>query len=196
MDSTKFWEIAGLVLSLVQFLLYLAGFNKYRKRLGSLATELVGRADEQFDAYKTLRDKDPAFYDYYKALPDYKKCDRDSRRTRGTAMNNYGSALRSSLRTVNGYTPLQRISLVNALSVQPINLVGAELTKNEMQERLRVDSHLLNRWQAIVGAPVRPANVSDVSSIIRSSFSSMKSFGKGANSAGISLGKSFYNLRN
>lgn len=192
MNSTIFWELANMVLSLVQMLLYLIGFNKYRKRLDSLTDELLDRADTRKGAYQTLRDKDPAFFSYYKGLPSYTMCYSNIRRARGAAFADYGRAMRRSLSSVNGYTQLQRVNLVNGLAENAVFAPAVAVTMAHIAERRRVDDHVLQRWQAIVSAPTNAAHTDDYSSIIKSSFSGMKAFGQGANSAGVALGTQLY----
>jgi hypothetical protein len=173
-------------------LLYIIGFNKYRKRLDKLTDELLDRADGRNTAYQALRDKDPAFFSYYKGLPDYNPCPSNVNRSRGAAFADYGRALRRSLKTVNGYTQLQRVNLVGGFAENAVFATAVGSVMTEIAERRRVDDHVLRRWQAIVSAPTHAAHKDDYSSIIKSSFSSMRAFGQGANSAGVALGTQLY----
>lgn len=188
MSATTFWELAGFLLSLVQMLLYIAGFNKYRKRLNSLTTELLDRADGRKVAYKDLRDKDPEFYSYYKSLPGYGECATNIQRGRGAALASYNSDLRRSVKHVNGYSQAQRVNLTNRFSENVLHAPAMSRTITQIAERRRVDDHVLQRWQAIVSAPTNPSVTADYGSIIKSSFATMGAFGQGANSAGVAVG--------
>ena len=194
MNATLFWEIVGLVLSLAQMLLYISGFNNYRSRLESLSDELTARAEARKAAYQTLRDKDPAFYSYYKGLPNYTPCQSNIERAKGAAFAHWGKQLRSSLRGINGYTQMQRVNVVGATADNAVFAPAMSRAMTQIAERRRIDDHVLQRWQAIVSAPTNPSHVADYSSIIQSSFSTMKSFGQGANSAGVTVGSLSYQI--
>lgn len=195
MNSTLFWELANMVLTLVQMLLYLVGFNKYRKRLDSLTDELLARAEARKSAYQSLRDVDPAFYSYYKGLPDYLICNSNIERSRGAAFADYGRAMRRTLRSVNGYNQLQRVNLVNGLAENAVFASSVSEAMTTISERRIVDDHVLQRWQAIVSAPTNAAYRDNYDNIIKSSFGGLKAMGQGANSAGVALGTQLYQGR-
>jgi len=194
MAGTVHWEIAGLVLSVAQMLMYINGFNNYKSRLNSLTDELKARADAKAAAYKTLRNKDSEFYAYYQGLPDYATCQSNIDRARGAAFASWGSQMRHSLRAVNGYAQLQKVNIANSFAENAVFAPAVARAMTEIQERKRVDQHVLNRWQAIVSAPTYPSAVTDYSSIINTSFSSLTAYGQGANSAGVAIGSSLGKL--
>lgn len=194
MNSTSFWQIASLVMALVQFILYIQGFNNYRKRLEQLAENQRQRANEKFCAYKALRDKDIEFYAYYKTLPDYEECESNIQRAKGAAFYSYGSQMRRALPTVHGYLPFQRSAIANMLGEKAVYQTAMKRVQTKIAERSRVDDHLLERWQAIVSAPTNPSGTQDYSAIIESSFKSLQAFGQGANAALSQLGVSLYRI--
>lgn len=196
MNSTSFYELAGLVLSLAQMLLYISGFNKYKGRLESLSDELAARAERRFTMYQTLRDRNPEFYEYYQNLPGYNQCDSDVVRAKGKPMADFARNLRPALRATRGFNQMQRVTLVGAGSQAPLFTSAVARTHNVIAERNRVDAHTLERWQAIVSAPTNITNHSDMSTIVNSTFRSMKTFGQGFNSAGIAFGTSLYGVLN
>ena len=192
MNSTNFWQIAGLVLQLVQMILYIAGFIKYKERLEQWAEQLKTWADEKFEAYKTLRDRDPDFFDYYDSLPNYEICESNIQRSKGAAFADYGKAMRRSLPTVRGFSRLQKAALANHLGQNAVQASAVKRVQTTITERARQDDHILQRWQAVVNSPTNPAAHNDVSNIIKLSFNSLHAFGQGANSAGAALGTGLY----
>ena len=166
----QIWQQVQMVASIAQFALYLIGFNKYKDRLEDLADELVSRSDEQLERYKELRGKDPEFFEYYNTLRDYETCESNIKRSRGAAAARYGEKLRSSLPTVNGYTPLQRVAVTNLLGADMAMSPAMKRTQTIIAERARQDDHELQRWQAIIAAPTNSASRNDVGNIISSSF--------------------------
>jgi hypothetical protein len=192
--GTVHWEIAGLVLSVAQMLMYINGFNNYKSRLNSLTDELKARADAKASAYQTLRDKDGAFYAYYQGLPDYSPCQSNIERARGSAFAGWGSNIRQSIRAVNGFSQLQKVNIVNSFAETAVFAPALNRAFTAKKERDRVDAHVLARWEAITSAPTYPSAVTDYSSIINSSFGSLNMYGQGANSAGVAIGTSLGKL--
>ena len=187
------WQQVQMLASIAQFALYIAGFLKYKDRLEDLADDLVGWSDSGFDRYKTLRDKDPEFYDYYNTLPDYEQCESNIKRARGAAAARYGERLRNSYRTIAGYTPHQRVAVTNLLGSDMAMAPSMKRTQTLIAERARQDDHELQRWQAIIAAPTNSAVTNDVGNIITASFKSLSAFGQGANSAGVAIGTQLFN---
>jgi len=194
MDSTKFWEIAGLVLSLAQMILYISGFNKHRKRLDSLSDELRQYALERFAKYQELRETTLEYQEYYKNLPEYTECENDVLRSKGKSFFDYGDNLRRAHKTVRGFSQAQKVTLAYRYGADAIAQSAMSMTMNKIKERRRVDEHLLRKWETIVTSPTYPAHNNDMSDIIKSSFSSLRANGKGFNSAGISFGTSLYKI--
>lgn len=192
MNTTNFWQVAGLVLQLVQMILYIAGFIKYKERLEELAEDLIAKADQKFSIYKTLRDRDSDFFDFYNNLPDYTECDSNIRRSKGAAFADYGKAMRRVLPSVRGFTPLQKSAVANSLGQNPVQASAIKRVQTKIAERARVDDHVLQRNQAIISSPISTSVATDVSGVIKLSFNSLYAFGQGANSAGAGLGTSLY----
>jgi len=190
------WELAPLVLSIIQMGLYLSAVDKYKDRLEDYAEYLHDCADTMKEKYKTLRDCDPDFYERYKSLPDYAICENNIQRSKGAAFFGYGSRLRQSLSTVRGYTPLAKVHLNNLVSSQAISQSAITRADTIIRERNRQDEHTLERWAAIVGAPVGVESHSAAASkvIISESFKSLKAFSQGFNSAGALFGRSLFGV--
>jgi len=191
--TEQVWRNVQTLASIAQFALYLIGFANYKSKLEDIADDLVDRSDEALDRYKDLRSKDQAFFDYYNTLPDYEECPSNIKRARGAAASRYGERLRNSYRTINGYTPLQRVAVTNLLGADMAMSPSMKRTQTLIAERSRRDDHELQRWQAIISAPTNAAAGNDVSNIIQSSFKSLSAFGQGVNSAGVSLGTQLFN---
>ena len=190
------WQSVQMAASIAQFVLYIAGFINYKNRLEDLADELETRSDAQFQRYKTLRDNDQKFNDFYKDLPDYETCLSNIKRARGAAASRYGEGLRRSFGTVRGYLPHQRVAIVNMLGQDMAMSPAVKRAQVCIAERSREDTHLLNRWQAIVSAPTNASVTNDVGNIIKASFTSLGAFGQGANSAGTAIGAQLFGRLN
>lgn len=186
------WQNVQLLASISQFILYLVGFNNYKDRLEDLADEHVERSDTKTEQYKELRSHDQEYYDYYNTLPEYEVCQSSIKRSRGTALAEYGNAVRRAFGTVNGYTPLQRVSLANTLGNNIAAAPAMKRAQTLISERAREDDHILDRWQAIISAPTHPAATNDTSAIVAASFRSLGAFGQGVNSAGTAIGTQLF----
>lgn len=194
MNSTSFWQIAGLVMQVVELMLYIQSFNKYAAKLKDLGNDLYQKGDELFNAYKTLRDKTPAFFDYYRNLPDYTPCASAFQRSRGGALADYGKTLRHALLTIPGYTPLQAAAVANTVGQ---NVVQASTMKRHltyMAEVNRMDNATLERWQAIISSPTHTARAADVTSIIHSNTDTLTASGQAANAAMYGIGGGLYKM--
>lgn len=183
MTSTQFWQMAGLVMSLIEMILYIAGFRKYKARLEELAEDLRDKAGQKFSAYKSLRDRDAEFNAYYQNLPDYTECASNIKRSKGAAFYTYGHQLRRTLSTVRGYLPMQKAAVANLLGGDPVYESSMKRVQTKIAERSRVDDHILDRWQAIVNTPTNSSSSQDYGSVIQSSFRSLEAFGKAANAS-------------
>lgn len=196
--DTRFWQIAGLILQVVQMFLYLAAVRKYKEKLEEFADYLrdSGMADEE--KYMTIRDCDPDFYAYYKGLPLYAPCESAIKRNKGEAFFKYGSQLRRRLRSTRGYTPLTRVHFNTQAMHQAISEAAVSRAITCIRENKRVDAHILERWSAIVSAPVNVEGYSPAfaKQIVDSNFRSLKGFARGFNSAGAALGTSLFRILN
>lgn len=191
-----FWEISALILQAVQMGLYLTALDHYRDKLEDLAQDLCDYADANRDQYLIFRQCDPDFYDYYKTLPDYEQCDSNVQRAKGAAFHGYGSRLRRALRTNRGYTPLTKVHLNNMVSNDAVAQSALTRAVTCIKERKYEDNHVLERWSAIVSAPigVEGSHAAATSAIIRQSFSNLKSLGQGFNSAGAAFGTQLFRV--
>jgi len=153
-------------------------------------------ADTEKEKYKSFRDSDPDFYEYYKTLPDYVECQSAIKRSKGEAFYNYGANLRRRIRTTRGYNKLANVHLNNMLSSQAINEAAISRAVTCVRERKRRDNHVLERWSAIISAPVgvERHQASIINGVVNSSFSSLKGYSRGFNSAGAAFGTSLFRI--
>lgn len=193
-----FWEIAPIIIQIAQMYLHLSALDTYRKKLEELADWLSMTADKERIAYESFRDADPAFYDYYKSLPDYAICKSAVKRNKGEAFYKYGAKTRRKIRTTRGFSPLSRVTVNTAFSSQAVHEAAVARAVTYIRERKRRDNHTLERWSAIVSAPVAVERyqAQAVNNITSSSFRSMKGFARGFNSAGMQLGTSLFRVLN
>jgi len=193
-----YWQIASLILEVVQLGLHLAGLNHYKGKLEDFAGELCDWADDDKAEYLALRASDPDFYDYYKTLPDKQICQSAINRGKGAAFHGYGAKMRRALKTTRGYTPMVKVHLNNTLSQDAIAQTHLTRTVTAIKERRLHDSHILERWSNIVSAPVgvERYNSGASSAIIQQSFTNLKSLGRGFNSAGAAFGTTLYGILN
>lgn len=196
MNTTQFWQIASLVMSLVQLLLFIDAFNHYRAKLEELADDLRKKANERFCALKALRDRDVEFFTYFNNLPDYFQSNSNVMRSRGAALSIYADKLRSTIPTVRGFLPAQKAALANLFGCELMNRVSMKRVQTEIAERSRVDDHTLQRWEALISATTSPSGVFDYGSIVDSSFKSLEAFGKAANASLYQFGTGLYRINN
>lgn len=191
-----FWEIAGLILNVVQLGLYLTSLDKYRDKLEDFADWLCDTADANRDQYLLLRGCDPDFYEYYKTLPDYQICQSSIMRSKGAAWHNYGSQLRRSIRTTRGYNKMANLNINYLLGSNAVAQSGLTRSVRIIKEKELVDDHILERWSAIVGAPIGVERyyAGATNTIIQESFRNIKSLSQGFNSAAASFGTQLYRV--
>lgn len=196
MAASLFIELAGLAVATYQMEKYNTIFNSYRGKLDDLSSWLVTSASSNEGHYNTFRSSDPNFYNYYTSLPDYTICDSNVGRSKGRAFSRYGESLRRTLKTNRGFTPLTKVHLNNITSKNAVMDSAMTRATTYMDERRRVDSHILARWSAIVSAPVQVERYAAevVNNNISSSFKSLSNAAQGYNSAGVLFGKSLYNI--
>jgi len=191
-----FWEIASLIIQVAQMTYYLDGLDKYKEKLDELADWLCTTADENKEYYKEFRDCDPDFYEYYKTLPEYAVCESAVKRNKGVGFYQYGESLRRSFSSSRGFTPLERVHFNQLYAHEPLDIVARSRANTLNKERHISNLHTLQRWQAVVNAPVgveRYAS-STTTAIIQSSFKTITSLSQGFNSAGVAFGKSLFNI--
>lgn len=178
--------------------MHLSALLKYRAKLEELADWLETTADKERVEYNKFRSLDPLFYDYYKNLPDYEICGSNIQRSKGEAFYNYGAKTRRRIRNIRGYAPLSKVTINNSFATQAVKETGIARAITHVRERERRDNHILERWSAIVSAPVaveryQPAIIDNIT---RSAFRSMKSHARGFNAAGVQLGTSLFRMLN
>ena len=193
-----YWQIAGLILSVVQMGLYLSGLTRYEDKLKDLATWLCDNADINAACYADFKNSDPAFYSYYCNLPGYRECLSNVGRSKGAAFYGYGSKMRRSMHAGRGYTPLTKVHLNAMVSSDAVAVSATNRSIAMMKERDRRNAHTLERWSAIVSAPIQVEGyqAAPVGAIIRESFKTLKGYGRGFNSAGAAFGSSLYKVLN
>ena len=194
--SVGAWQVAQIALTLLQLERQISAFSDYTSKLKSLANQIGVWADSDEFNYRLLRANDIDFYNYYRGLPDYTVCQSAIDRSKGAAFAGYGSRLRRSMRTNRGYTPMANVHLNNMVSSQAIADANVTRAVRTIKEHNIVDDHVMERWSAITSAPVgvERYNAGTVSSIIRESFTNIKSLGQGVNSAGAAFGQQIYGL--
>jgi hypothetical protein len=196
--GTNFWQIASLFLSVVQLGLYISAVRKYKGRLEDLADGLCVLADTEAMKYMEFRDCDPDFYDYYKSLPDYEECQSAIKRNKGASFFKYGSNIRRRQHSNRGYTPLTMVHWNQYHGQDAVYEAAVSRALTCIKERERRNDHILERWSAIVSAPVGVERYSPgtINPIINAQFSSLKQFGRGFNSAGAAFGTSLFQVLN
>lgn len=209
-EAAKFYEIAGIILSVIQMVFYYRMYQDYKGKLYELADKLVEYGDQDRAVYEGLRDMDSGFYDWYRNVRNktransghdwmtYTACGARASRSKGAAFLKYGDALREIKASNKGYTPLKMVSANAktgniAVRMSAIRKVASMVTEEKYQ-----DDSVLTGWNAIVTAPVGMEG--DVArafdSLISSYTNSMKAAGQGFNSAGAMFGTALYGLTN
>ena len=193
-----FWEIASLVLQVLQMGYYLNAVDEHKDKLEELAQWLCDTADAEAAVYQSFRDCDPDFYQYYMTLPDYEECESAINRNKGAAFHRYGASFRGNVGNIRGYTPMAKVHLNNLSAEAAVAQASLDRSVTKIRERSRSNAHTLERWSAIVSAPVaveayRP---SIVNGITNQSFRSLKGAAQGFNSAGAAFGKTLFEVLN
>ncbi len=196
--ATNLWQISGLVLSVAQAAFHYASLQKYVSRLEDLADDVTGYADAERIHYEEFREADPDFYAYYQGLPGYNVCDSNILRSKGKPFAKYGNDVRRMKRLTRGFAPLGNVHHANQVVKEIVSESAVQRAVTAVAENARVDDHVLERWSAIVSAPVGQERYSNTfySSIINQSFESLKAHGRGFNSAGVSVGNYLYQILN
>ncbi len=192
------WQILGSVVTALQLKYQYDALSDYVVKLKSFAGQLDTWADDDKAKYQALRANDFNFYEYYRNLPDYTICDSAIDRSKGAAFHTYGSRLRRGMRTNRGYTPMTNVHLNNMLSSDAVAEVAVNRSVMTIKEKNIMDDHVLQRWSAIVGAPVgvERYHAGATSAIISESFKNIKALGQGVNSAGVAFGSQLYEVLN
>lgn len=200
-EAVRFYEIASLVLSVMQMVFYYKMYEKYKKKLNKLAGKLVEYGEEDEAIYRAIRDSDLDFYNWYRNLQNkirYNACDSRILRSKGVAFLKYGDALREMKASNKGYTPLRMVSANAKTGNIAVRMSALRRTASWVVEHKYQDDSVLTGWNAIVTAPVGVEG--DVAraydSLISSYTNSMRGAGQGFNSAGAMFGTALYGLTN
>lgn len=191
-SSTNYWEIAGIALSIGQMVAHLRMIKRYENKLEDYAADLHNWAYQDEGVYRDFRNEDPLFYDHYRNSPLYDVCDSAVMRASGAGYHSWGKGLRDSMRSTRGYSPLSRVHLNHLIADRSHFTSSAAMGRASIlnAERRRRDEHILERWRAIVDAPVgiERYSASGMSQVISSSFKSLQAYAQGFNAAGVQLG--------
>lgn len=197
--STKFYELSGIMLSLVQAIIYYFLFDYYVDKLEDLADQIGGNPDswgnQEETAYKTVRGWDGTFYSWYdRYFGDvYQRCEVDVLRAKGGAYQGFGSVMRLMRSTNRGYTPLTMVAHASRNVAVPLVNVSVNRAVAHFHEEQRFDTDLINRWNSTVSMPVfREGQAANFDPIISHLNSQVAAFGKGFNSAGVAFGNALY----
>ena len=198
-EAVRFYEIAGLVLSVMQMVFYYKMYEKYKEKLNTLAEKLVQYGTEDEAIYRTIRNSDLNFYNWYRNLKDkirYDACNSRVSRSKGTAFLKYGDALREIKSSNKGYTPLKMVSANAKTGNIAVRMSAIRRSASWVIEHKYQDDSILTGWNAIVTAPVGVEG--DVAraydSLITSYTNQMRGAGQGFNSAGAMFGTALYGL--
>jgi hypothetical protein len=150
-----------------------------------LAEALSPMADEERSHYTTIRNMEYSFHDYYKNLPEYEVCDSFYEWSHGQSLQLYGASIRQSLKTNRGFRSANKVHINKMVMKNYIANVNYEAMGKRLSERNRRDSHELERWSAIIAAPidVQDYNAGAIGNVIAHSFNAFQNAGKGLNSS-------------
>lgn len=197
-EAAKFYEIAGIILSVMQMVFYLRLFRKYKEKLYDLADKLRGYANSDKEFYKTIRGFDEDFYRWYENLRDnpYQTCEARVLRSKGGAFLKYGDALREVKSQNKGYTPLKMVAANAKTGNVAVRMSAVRRAASLMMEHKYEDDSVLTGWNAVVTAPIGMEG--DVArgydSPITVYTNMMRGAGQGFNSAGAMFGTALYGL--
>lgn len=208
--KTKFWELSGIFLSVIQMMIALERIEKYKEKLVNMGKVLFN-CKEEYDPencddleslalkhrcrYFQFRSKDADFYNWYKNLPNYEVCESGIRRGKGKASQDVGRAFRKYVKMNNGYTPLAMVGKVGEGLMGFAEYTGAIRAQNHNAEMKRKMEDQLLHWKTIVSIPVeQEGNYGGFASPIKIWTESMANWGQGFNSGAAGLGRSLYGL--
>ena len=204
LEGTKFWELTGLFLSLIQMLIALEKVEDYEDKLVKLADTLF-KCGDSCDGeslamihrckYFTLRALDKDFRDWYYNIPTYQYCESGIHRGKGRIYQELGSSMRKLSRMNNGYTPLAMVGKVSAGTMGLARATGSIRAQNYNAEQKRKMEDQLLHWKAIVSIPVeQEGNYANFGTPIKVWSESMGEWGRSFNNAAGAFGSSLYNL--
>ena len=186
-SATKFWELAGIFLSVAQMIISLERVEKYEDKLEEMADVLFKCGDacpgeslavKHRCRYRDLRALDAGFKAWYDSVPKYDMCEIGTHRGKGAASYALGSTMRKLVKMNNGYTPLAMVGKVSAGSM------GFGKMEDEILH-----------WNKVVSIPVeQEGNYTNFDGPIKIALQNMANWGQGFNSGAAGLGNSLYGL--
>lgn len=196
LDAAKFWQLASIVLSILQMYLYCEAMEDYYTKLNELAEKLISWARDEEDIYfKEFRDCDPDFYDWYRMMPEYNYCPSIVNRSKGKMLREFGKGMRALEKHASATSPWSGINAASRLGYVTVPGVGLRRTMNHFDELKLVDDTLVRKWETIVTMPIgredNPVAYKDIAQLYSQSF---QQFGQGVNSAGFAFGRSLYEV--
>ena len=203
-STTKFWELAGIFLSVAQMIISLERVEKYEDKLEEMA-DVLFKCDDACPGeslavkhrcrYRDLRALDAGFKAWYDAVPKYDMCEIGTHRGKGAASYALGSTMRKLVKMNNGYTPLAMVGKVSVGSMGFGKMTGATRVQNYVAERKREMEDQILHWNKVVSIPVeQEGNYTNFDGPIKIALQNMANWGQGFNSGAAGLGNSLYGL--
>lgn len=201
--ATEFYELSGIMLSLIQLIVYYILFDTYTEELEKFAKYLGGEGndddnslgDQEEAKYREVRGWDTEFYNWYDNYYQdvYHRCEVDVLRAKGGVYQGFGTVMRLARSTNRGYTPLAMVAHFSRNVANPLAAVSMNRAVAHFHEERRIDVDLINRWDSRVSIPVfREGQAANFSPIIEHLGTQVATFGKGFNSAGVAFGNALY----
>lgn len=203
-STTRFWELAGIFLSVAQMIISLERVRKYEDKLEELA-DVLFKCDDACPGeslavkhrcrYRDLRNLDVAFKAWYDSVPRYEVCESGIRRGKGWASQQVGTVMRKLSRQNNGYTPLAMVGNVSSGMIGFAKVTGEIRARNHNAEMKRKMEDQILHWNKIVSIPVeQEGNYANFTGPIKLYMENMANWGQGFNSGAAGLGNSLYGL--
>ena len=201
--ATEFYELSGIMLSLIQLIVYYILFDEYTEELEKLAKQIGGEGndddnswgDQEEAKYKEVRGWDAQFYDWYDNYHQdaYRRCEVDVLRAKGGAYQGLGSVMRLARSTNRGYTPLAMLAHGSRNVLVPLANVSYNRAAAHVHEEDRIDNDLINRWDSEVSRPVfREGQAVGFAPIIEHLMRQTATFGHAFNASGVAFGNALY----
>lgn len=203
-SATKFWELAGIFLSVAQMIISLERVRKYEKKLEEMADVFFKCGDncpgeslavKHRCRYRELRNLDAAFNAWYDNVPQYDVCESGIHRGKGKVSEVTGDVMRKFFRQNNGYTPLAMVGNVSSVMVGYVKATAATRAYNHNAEMKRKMEDQLLHWKKVVTIPVeREGTYADFGGPIKAWLQTAGEWGQGFNSGAAGFGSSLYRL--
>ena len=193
-----FWEVAALLLEIIQLTAYVSALGDYKEKMEEFADWLETSAEANEVHYDHFREYDPTFNGYYADINKdaYTECQSNVNRAKGAGYHQFGKRLRGSMRGIRGYSRLARVGIVGLAVDSALSQAAVSRAMTQIDERKRVDEHVLLRWSAIVRGPVGVEGYHSAAGdvIIRSTMKGLTDAGRGINSAGSAMGSTMFHI--